>query len=174
MEKAEAIRKELQARGISTVVDSRDYRPGHKYFEWEQKGVPVRLELGQRDIDNNKVMYKERSQDQKDSMSLDNVGEVIEKILNDQQDNLLAAAKKRMADNTVSLDSYDDFTELFKQDEGKFVMAHWDGTAETEAKVKEDTKATIRCIPLESDGEAGECIVTGKPSKQRVVFAKSY
>ena len=107
-------------------------------------------------------------------MSLDNVGEVIEKILHDQQNNLLATARKRLEDNTVSLDSYDDFTELFKQDEGKFVMAHWDGTAETEAKVKEDTKATIRCIPLESDGEAGECIVTGKPSKQRVVFAKAY
>ena len=86
----------------------------------------------------------------------------------------LAAARKRLEDNTISLDSYDDFTEVFKQDQGKFVMAHWDGTAETEAKVKEDTKATIRCIPLESDMEAGECIVTGKPSKQRVVFAKAY
>lgn len=174
MEKAEAIRKELQARGISTVVDSRDYRPGHKYFEWEQKGVPVRLELGQRDIDNNKVMYKERSQDQKDSMSLDNVGEVIENMLNAQQDNLLAAAKKRLADNTLSTDSYDDFKDIFGQEEGKFVMAHWDGTAETEARVKEETKATIRCIPLEGDKEAGECIVTGKPSNQRVIFAKAY
>ncbi|MBT6431464.1 MAG: hypothetical protein HOK28_00125 [Deltaproteobacteria bacterium] len=107
-------------------------------------------------------------------MSLDNVGEVIEKILNDQQNNLLAAAKKRLADNTLSTDSYDDFKDIFGQEEGKFVMAHWDGTAETEARVKEETKATIRCIPLEGDIEAGECIVTGKPSKQRVVFAKAY
>jgi prolyl-tRNA synthetase len=119
-------------------------------------------------------MFKERSQDKKDSMSLDNVGEVIEKILNTQQDDLLAAAKKRLADNTMTLNSYDDFKDVFNQVDGKFVMAHWDGTRETEAQIKEETKATIRCIPLEGDKEPGECILTGKPSAQRVIFAKSY
>lgn len=173
-EKAESLKKELQGRGISAIVDNRDYRPGHKYFEWEQKGVPVRLELGQRDIDNNKVMFKERSNEKKDSMDLNSVGETIENLLTAQQDNLLAAAKKRLADNTVRVDSYDDFKSIFEEAEGKFVMAHWDGTAETEAKIKEATKATIRCIPLENEKETGECIFSGKPSQERVIFAKSY
>ena len=168
------IRDDLQAAGISCVLDTRDYKPGYKYFEWEQKGVPVRLELGQRDIDGGKVMYKERTADSKDAMAMDDIVSQVQSILERQQSDLLAAADKRMADNTLTVDTYDDFRGVFEGNESKFVYAHWDGTAETEAKVKEDTKATIRCIPLEGDKEEGTCMVTGKPSKQRVLFAKSY
>ena len=168
------IRDDLQAAGISCVLDTRDYKPGYKYFEWEQKGVPVRLELGQRDIDGGKVMYKERTADSKDAMAMDDIVSQVQSILERQQSELLAAADKRMADNTLTVDTYDDFRGVFEGNESKFVYAHWDGTAETEAKVKEDTKATIRCIPLEGDKEEGTCMVTGKPSKQRVLFAKSY
>ena len=105
---------------------------------------------------------------------MDDIVSQVQSILERQQSDLLAAADKRMADNTLTVDTYDDFRGVFEGNESKFVYAHWDGTAETEAKVKEDTKATIRCIPLEGDKEEGTCMVTGKPSKQRVLFAKSY
>ena len=173
-ETANKVAADLRAKGLSVVVDTRDYKPGFKYFHWEQRGVPVRLELGQRDIDSGTVMFKERTSTEKGKLNLDSVADTLAARMNTYQDELLAAAKKRLADNSLKVDSYSDFKDLYAGGESKFTWCHWDGTAETEAKVKEETKCTIRCIPLEHDGEEGACMVTGKPSKQRVIFAKSY
>jgi len=173
-ETANKVAADLRAKGLSVVVDTRDYKPGFKYFHWEQRGVPVRLELGQRDIDSGAVMFKERTSSEKGKLNLDSVADTLSDRMDSYQDELLAAAKKRLADNSLKVDSYSDFKDLFAGGESKFAWCHWDGTAETEAKVKEETKCTIRCIPLEHDGEEGECMVTGKPSKQRVIFAKAY
>ena len=173
-ETANKVAADLRAKGLSVVVDTRDYKPGFKYFHWEQRGVPVRLELGQRDIDSGAVMFKERTSSEKGKLNLDSVADTLAARMDTYQDELLAAAKKRLADNSLKVDSYADFKDLYAGGESKFTWCHWDGTAETEAKVKEETKCTIRCIPLEHDGEEGACMVTGKPSKQRVIFAKSY
>ncbi len=173
-EAGEKVAAGLREKGISVVFDTREYKPGFKYFEWEQKGVPIRLELGQRDLDKNQVMLKERIAQGKEPATLDGLADNILERLDKMQTGLLSAAQKRLDDNTVEVDSYDDFREIFSGAESKFVWAHWDGTMETEAKIKEETKATIRCIPLEGSKEAGRCMVTGAPSTQRVVFAKSY
>lgn len=173
-ETATKIADDLRAKGLSVVVDTRDYKPGFKYFHWEQRGVPVRLELGQRDIDKGSVMFKERTSSEKGTLALDSVAETLATRMDTLQAELLAVAKTRLETNSLKIDSYSDFKDLFSAGESKFAWCHWDGTAETEAKVKEDTKCTIRCIPLEHDGEEGRCMVTGNPSKQRVIFAKAY
>jgi prolyl-tRNA synthetase len=168
------LERELKAAGHAVVFDVRDYKPGFKYFEWEQKGVPLRLEIGPRDIEKGAVMVKDRLASAKESWSRSGLAARVTEHLNGFQKTLLTRAKDRLAANTVKVDSWDDFKSVFKDQDSKFVYAHWDESAETEAKVKEETKATIRCIPLDGEDEAGTCVVTGKASPRRVLFAKSY
>jgi prolyl-tRNA synthetase len=173
-EVGEKIAKELRGAGLSVVFDTRDHKPGFKYFEWEQKGVPIRLELGPRDLEKNQVMMKDRLAGEKVAWPIDGLAARAKDHLAAFQQKLLDRAKQRLTDNTVKVDSWADFQAVFAGEGSKFVLAHWDGTAESEAKVKEDTKATIRCIPLDAPDEPGKCVVSGKPSARRVLFAKSY
>jgi prolyl-tRNA synthetase len=171
---ADKLKQELSAAGLATVVDTSDHKPGYKYFAWEQKGVPLRLELGPRDLAAGQVMVKDRLADGKEAWPMADLAQRVQAHLEIMQQRLYDAALKRRQDNTVEVDSYEDFKKIFAGDGCKFVMAHWDGTAATEAKIKEDTKATLRCIPLEGDKTPGRCMVTGAPSEQRVLFAKAY
>lgn len=125
-----------------------------------------------RDIENGQLEVFRRDTGTKEFVAIDKVAEYVTKILQDMQKNLLEINKKMREDNTVSVDNYDDFKKAL--DDNKFIMAHWDGTTETELKIKEETKATIRCIPLDNPQEDGKCILTGKPSTQRVLFARAY
>jgi prolyl-tRNA synthetase len=178
MEVGEKVRRELEDAGLTVVLDARDeLRPGAKHFEWEQKGVPVRMEIGPRDVDAGTCVYKRRDQGPKDktSIPLDAVGTLIPHLMGEIQTALFERAKAFRDSHTVKVDSYEQFKEAIEVNGvGNFVLAHWDGTAETEKKVKDDTRATIRCIPLEGETEEGKCMVTGKPSKQRVLFARAY
>jgi prolyl-tRNA synthetase len=167
------LKDQFLSKGISFKFDDRDTeRPGWKFAEYELKGVPVRIALGPRDLDNNQAEVARRDTKEKVSMSLDNLADDIEQLLNDIQKNIYNKALNFRKENTHEAESYEELKEIIK-DKGGFVMAHWDGTSETEKKIKNDTKATIRCIPIEKS-EPGKCIVTGKPSKQKVVFAKAY
>ncbi|MFA8300093.1 MAG: proline--tRNA ligase [Hyphomicrobiales bacterium] len=172
-EKVNEIKKALQAKGISVKFDDRDsFKPGWKFNEYEFKGVPVRLAMGPRDLENGTVEMARRDTLEKKVISIDDVVETIEKTLEDIQTNLYQKALKFREENTVSVDTWEDFKVALE--EGKFILAHWDGSSETEQKIKEATKATIRAIPLDPIKEEGKCIFTGNPSEQRVVFAKSY
>lgn len=166
----------LKNAGIAAKFDGRDGHPGAKFYKYEREGACLRFGIGPRDIANGVVEMKRRDQDDKRSVPMEGLADIAKAELEAMQDDLLKKAKQFRADNTVSIDSYDDFVELMKS-ETKFVMAHWDGTKETEAKIKQETQATVRCIPLAGQGydsDAGECMVTGKPSAQRVIFAKAY
>jgi len=169
---------DLKSQGIAAVFDKRDHKPGFKFFEWEQKGVPLRLELGQRDIAAGHVMAKTRIEDGKKKIPFGEITATVESELDRLQAALLQAARDRLIEQSVTVDSYDEFRDIFAGNSSKFVYAHWDGTDETEAQVKAETKATIRCIPLGDDQfggvSAGNCIVTGRPSERRVLFAKAY
>ena len=172
-ELGQALAKNCNAAGIAATFDGRDYKPGYKYFEWEQKGAPIRLELGPKDM--------EKNQSSKDRLSKDKVswarGGVVEQTrqhLDGMQTALFERAKKFRADNTVKVDTYSDFKDVFTDNNSKFVMAHWDGSAEVESQVKEETKATIRCAPYDSPAEPGSVPRSGKPSPRRVLFAKAY
>jgi len=174
MEKINEIAAELKALGIRVKVDDNDQkRPGFKFAEYEMKGVPVRLGLGKRDLANGVVEVARRDTKEKTSISQDNIAHYVKDLLDEIQDNLLARAKKFRADKTTIVDTMDDFKSVLDS-KGGFIMAHWDGTSESEKKIKEMTNATIRCIPNDFVEEAGTCILSGKPSKGRVVFAKSY
>ncbi len=173
-EAGEKLRAELAAAGLEVVFDGRDHKPGFKYFEWEQKGVPIRLELGPKDLEKQSVMMKDRLASEKVSWPLAGIAERAKQHLAEFQQRLFDRAKQRLHDNTVRLETWDEFLHTFREQESKFAYAHWDGTAETEARIKEETKVTIRCIPLDAPEEDGKCILTGKPSKRRVLFAKSY
>ncbi|MCB0699083.1 MAG: proline--tRNA ligase [Chitinophagales bacterium] len=173
-DKAAEIVKELKAKGIRVKFDDDDTRrPGWKFAEYELRGVPVRITLGARDMDNNIAEVARRDTREKESIALDKVVEQAEQLLEDIQMNLYHKALTFRNENTTRVDSWDQFVSVLN-DKGGFVAAHWDGTAETEDKIKEMTKATIRCIPLDSVQEEGACVLTGKPSKQRVLFAKAY
>lgn len=173
LEYADSIYDELKALGVRIKVDDRDnYNPGYKFAEHEAAGIPLRIAVGPRDLENNNVELARRDTLEKNIESRDGLGVRVKKLLDDIQVELFEKAKKRRADNTTEVDTYEDFQNVIEND-GGFVWAHWDGTAETEEKIKEETKATIRLIPLE-DGEEGRCMVTGKPSKQKVLFARSY
>jgi prolyl-tRNA synthetase len=164
----------LKAKGISFKYDDDDNRrPGWKFSEYESKGVPVRLAMGMRDFENGNIEVARRDEKTKEVVAFENVESYIENLLKEIQDNLLNKAMKHRAENTQEIDSYDDFKVKIKS-EGGFFLAHWDGTSETEEKIKEETKATIRCIPFDQAKEAGKCMVTGNPSTGRVVFAKAY
>lgn len=172
-EKVDPIVNKLKAMGISVKYDNADNkRPGFKFADYELKGVPVRLVLGARDIENNTIEVMRRDTLEKHSASLDNIENYVADLLNEIQQNIYDKALKHREDKTYVVDTWEDFKE--KLEEGGFILAHWDGTTETELKIKEETKATIRCIPLDGDKSPGKCVYTGKPSAQRVIFAKNY
>lgn len=172
-EKVDGIVKNLRAKGISVKYDDADNkRPGFKFADYEVKGVPVRLALGARDLENGTVEVMRRDTLQKEVLPLEGIEDKVESLLEDIQKNLLDKAKQYRAEMTTTADTYEEFKE--KIEKGGFILAHWDGTPETEEKIKEETKATIRCIPFEGDTTPGTCMVTGKPSERRVIFARSY
>jgi len=165
---------ELKKMGISVKYDDDvNRRPGWKFAEYETKGVPVRIAIGPRDLANGKVELVRRDTKEKSIVDFDGLEEYVEELLGDIQDNLLARSNQFRLENMHTVDTYDEFKEQIES-KGGFYLAHWDGTSETEEKIKEETKATIRCIPLDAKEENGFCMVTGKPSKCRVVIAKAY
>jgi prolyl-tRNA synthetase len=172
--KANEIITQLKALGIRVKYDDNENaRPGWKFAEYELKGVPVRLALGARDLESNLVEVARRDTKEKQSISLDNIIDHIKNLLEEIQQNLFSKAAAYRQEHTASADSWEEFEKLLDE-KGGFVSAHWDGTAETEEAIKEKTKATIRCIPLNNPQEEGKCILTGKPSKERVLFARAY
>ncbi len=171
--KVDEIVDELRKRGISVKYDNRDtFKPGYKFAEWELKGVPVRLAIGPRDIENGTVEVARRDTLEKEVLKIENIVEKIENLLVKIQNNIYQKALDFRENNTFTVDTWEEFEKQIEK--GGFVLAHWDGTTETELKIKEKTKATIRLIPLDAKKEEGKCILTGKPSQQRVVFAKAY
>ena len=163
----------LKKMGISVKYDNADNkRPGFKFADYELKGVPVRLVLGARDLANGTIEVMRRDTLEKSTVAIDGIEEYVKNLLEDIQNNIFQKALKHREDLTYTVDTYDEFKEQIEK--GGFILAHWDGTPETEEKIKEETKATIRCIPLDGDKTPGKCMVTGKPSAQRVVFARNY
>jgi prolyl-tRNA synthetase len=172
--KADEIMAGLKALGIRVKYDDNDNaRPGWKFAEYELKGVPVRLALGARDLENNLVEIARRDTKEKQSISIDGAVAHIQQLLVDIQQNLFNKAKTYREEHTSDAETWEEFVRLLDE-KGGFVAAHWDGTPETEDAIKEKTKATIRCIPLNNKQEEGNCILTGKPSAQRVLFARAY
>lgn len=173
-EKVAPLVKELRAKGISVKYDDRDtQKPGFKFNEYELKGVPVRLAIGQRDMANGTYEVARRDTLQKEIVPMDEVVDKIEFLLDDIQRNIYQKALDHKESHITEVDSYDEFKKVLEE-KGGFISAHWDGTPETENKIKEETKATIRCIPIDAKNEAGSCMVTGKTSNKRVLFAKAY
>lgn len=173
-EKVHAMVASFKAAGIRVKYDDSDnQRPGWKFAEYELKGVPVRIAVGPRDLENNQVEIARRDTKEKTTVSMDGITETVSQLLLDIQSNLFNRAKKYRDEHITKADSWDDFISTLDTKAG-FVSAHWDGTPETEDKIKEMTKATIRCIPLNNEQEAGTCILTGNPSVQRVLFARAY
>jgi prolyl-tRNA synthetase len=169
-----AIADQLRARNISVQIDDdHKQRVGFKFAEYEMKGIPVRIGVGKRDLEQGKVEVARRDTREKELMPLENIGDRIGQLLEDIQQNLLAKAMKFREDNTSYADNLNDFQAILDE-KGGFIYAHWDGSPETEARIKELTKASIRCIPLDAREEKGKCILSGKPSFQRVLFAKAY
>ena len=173
-EKVAVIVKELRKNGISVKFDDRDtYRPGAKFAEYELKGVPVRIAIGNRDLENNTVEVARRDTLGKQTVSQDGVVDFVANLLEEIQENLFSKARNFRKEHTTVVDDFKEFKKALK-DKGGFVSAHWDGTEETEDRIKEYTKATIRCIPNDAKEELGVCVLTGKPSTKRVLFAKAY
>lgn len=172
-ERVAAIVDGLKAMGISVKYDDADNkRPGFKFADYELKGVPVRLAIGARDLENNTVEVMRRDTLEKSTVSLDGIVEYVKELLEEIQTNIFTKALNFRNSHISEVNSYEEFKQ--KIEEGGFVLAHWDGTTETEERVKEETKATIRCIPLDGDDTPGTCIFTGKPSARRVIFARNY
>ena len=172
--KVDVFVKEFKKRGISVKFDTRDtYRPGAKFAEYELKGVPVRIAFGNRDLENNTVEVARRDTLEKQTVSQDSVVDFVTDLLDQIQDNLFNKAISYRKEHTTVVDTFEEFKTAI-ENKGGFVSAHWDGTIETEDKIKELTKATIRCIPLDNKIEEGKCVFTGAKSSQRVLFAKSY
>lgn len=169
----EPIVKELRALGVSVKYDDADNkRPGFKFADYELKGVPVRLAIGARDIENGTVEIMRRDTLEKQVEPLEGIARFVKDLLEDIQSNIYQKALKHREELTREVNSYEEFKEEIEK--GGFLLCHWDGTPETEEKIKAETKATIRCIPLDGDKTPGKCMVTGKPSKQRVIFARNY
>lgn len=172
-EKVKELTAKLKALGISVKYDDNDMKkPGWKFAEYELKGVPVRLGLGARDLENGTIEVARRDTMTKETLSIEGVETYIAQLLKDIQSNIFKKAADYRTSVTREVNSYDEFKEEIEK--GGFLLCHWDGTPETEEKIKEDTKATIRCIPLDGDKTPGTCMVTGKPSAQRVIFARAY
>ena len=173
-EVAEQLMKALRAKGISVKYDQdKKKRPGFKFAEHEMKGTPVRIGIGKRDLEKNQVEIARRDTKEKTLIPVDGAVDYIENLLTEIQDNLFNKAKTYRDNHITPANSFDEFKEIL-DNKGGFVSAHWDGTTETELKIKELTKATIRCIPNDAEEEAGTCILTGAPSNKRVLFAKAY
>lgn len=172
--KANEIVKELKAKGIRIKYDDSDnQRPGWKFAQYELKGVPVRIAIGPRDLENKKAEVARRDTKEKSVVSMEGLSENIIALLDDIQNKMFERALSFREQNITKVDTWDEFEKALKE-KGGFISAHWDGTAETEELIKEKTKATIRCIPLNNPKEEGKCILTGKPSEQRVLFAIAY
>jgi prolyl-tRNA synthetase len=173
-EKVNVLVNELKALGIRVKFDDTDNaRPGWKFAEYEMKGVPVRIAIGGRDLENNTAEVARRDEKTKQTISMDGLSTTIKNLLDEIQQNMFNKAKAYRDSHITKADTWDAFVDVLNN-KGGFVSAHWDGTAETEDAIKEKTKATIRCIPLNNEQEAGACILTGKPSSQRVLFAVAY
>ncbi len=171
---AKQIKKDLESKGISVKYDDRDNnKPGWKFADYELKGVPVRLAIGPRDLENKTIEVARRDTLTKETIAMDALSEFIPKLLDDIQTNIYNKAFNFRKENTFYVDTWDEFQRVL-DNPGGFIMAHWDGTTETEEKIKDATKATIRCIPFDSPDEAGKCVFSGNPSKRRVLFARSY
>ncbi len=171
---ADQLSADLKKLGISVKYDDRDtQRPGFKFAEYEMKGVPVRVAIGGRDLENGTVEIARRDTGEKQTVTQVGLDTFINDLLADIQQNIYQKALKFRQENTRKADTYEEFKRLLDEAPG-FISAHWDGTPETEQKIKEETKATIRCIPLNNQAEEGKCILTGKPSGQRVLFARAY
>ena len=171
--KVAPIVEKLKSMGISVKYDNADNkRPGFKFADYELKDVPVRLVLGARDIEKGTIEVMRRDTLEKSEASLEGIEAHVAALLEEIQANIYAKALKFREEKTITVETYDEFKE--KIEDGGFILAHWDGTPETEEKIKNETKATIRCIPLDGDKTPGKCMVTGKPSAQRVIFARSY
>ena len=173
-DKVNPLVKELRSKGISVKFDNRDtHKPGFKFNEYEMRGVPVRLAIGPRDMENGTYELARRDTLQKETVSATDVVAKIEFLMEDIQRNMYQKALDYRADHITEVDSYDEFKKVLKE-KGGFISAHWDGSKETEERVKNETKATIRCIPIDAKEEEGVCMVSGKPSNKRVLFAKAY
>ncbi|MEA1876262.1 MAG: proline--tRNA ligase [Bacteroidota bacterium] len=173
VDRAHQIKKELLEKGISVKVDDRDtHKPGWKFAEYELKGVPVRLAIGPRDLQNGTIEVARRDTLTKEVHPQENIAERIDQLMQDIQNSIFNKALEFRMANTKEANTWDEFLE--RLDDGGFVLAHWDGSTETEKLIQEQTKATIRCIPMDTPSEEGTCIKTGKPSKGRVIFAKAY
>jgi prolyl-tRNA synthetase len=173
-EKAEAIAKDLRKQGFAVKYDNRDtQKPGFKFAEWELKGVPVRIAIGPRDLDNGTVEVARRDTKEKQVMKMEDITTAVPALLEAIQQNIYNRALTFRTSMTTQVDTYAEFKKVLEE-KGGFIAAHWDGTAETEQKIKEETKATIRCIPLDAKEEAGVCVYSGKPSARRVLFAMAY
>lgn len=173
-EVAESLMAELKAKGISVKYDEdKKKRPGFKFAEYEMMGVPVRVGIGKRDLENGVVEVARRDTKEKTQVALEGLSDHIQKLLEDIQNNLLSRAKAYRAEHTTEVNTFDEFKDVLAN-KGGFISAHWDGTPETEQKIKELTKATIRCIPNDAVEEEGKCVLTGNPSSKRVLFAMAY
>jgi prolyl-tRNA synthetase len=173
-EKIDPIIKSLKAKGISVKFDTRDtHKPGFKFAEWELKGVPVRIAIGNRDLESGTVEVARRDTKEKQKMEFIGLEDNISNLLATMQDAIFNKALSYRNDHTTEVNSWEEFQEVLETKTG-FISAHWDGTAETEDKIQPATKATIRCIPFDNPQEDGVCVFSGKPSKERVLFAKAY
>lgn len=172
-EKVDLVKNNLEGKGISVKFDDRKtHKPGWKFAEYELKGVPVRLAMGMRDIENNTIEVARRDTLEKQTYNIENIEDIVYNLLEEIQSNLFLKANNFRKENTYTAESYDEFKQLIEK--GGFVYAHWDGSKETEQLIKNETKATIRCIPLDSKKEEGLCLFSGKKSTQKVLFAKAY
>ena len=168
------IKAELEALGLAVKYDNRDNnKPGWKFADYELKGVPLRIALGPRDLENGTVELARRDTLEKVTVPVEGLTARVKSLLDEIQENIYKKALEFRTANTYNVDTWDEFVDII-ENKGGFVMAHWDGTAETEEKIKDETKATIRCIPFDSPDEAGKCVYSGKPSTKRVLFARSY
>lgn len=173
-EVADQVVKELRAKDITVKFDKRDtHKPGWKFAEYEQKGIPVRIAIGPRDLESNQVEVARRDTKEKATYAMEGLSEELAKLLVTIQNDMFNKASQFRTDKTTKVESYNEFKEVLES-KGGFIYAHWDGTAETEEQIKKETKATIRLIPMEGNQDSGTCMITGKPSKGRAVFAKAY
>jgi prolyl-tRNA synthetase len=174
VEKADEIAAELKELGISVKVDDDDnHKPGWKFAQYELQGVPLRIAIGPRDLQNGTVELARRDTLTKEVISVEGIGAHINELMDEIQNSIYQRAIDFRKENTRTVETYDEFKKVL-DDKGGFIMAHWDGTEETEEKIKQETKATIRCLPLNGPIEPGKCMVTGKPSERMVVFARAY
>ncbi len=173
-EKVGQIKRQLENKGLTVKYDDREtHKPGWKFAEYELKGFPIRIAIGPRDLENNTAEIARRDTLEKQTVAFEQLESTVIRLLEEIQSNIFKKALKFRDENTYKAESWNEFKDIIDS-KGGFVVAHWDGTVESELKIKDETKATIRCIPLNNEPEDGKCIYSGKPSKQRVLFAKGY